>query len=127
MIFRIICIFISIFYINSAFADKEKCSSFINSIWEGEKVGKGYQGKITIKFKDKCSKAAFGKDIEIKYDWVGSTGKIVTPGVLRFKENGKINYKNNAGSKGKVTLNDDRLNWKNIFTGNNYNVDVYKQ
>lgn len=123
----VLSIFILIFFTQYSFASDEDCSQFLDTIWEGEKVGTGYQGLITIKFKDKCSKKSSwdGEYFQIKYDWVGESGKIVTPGKLQIK-NEQIKYNNDAGSKGTVTINDNRLIWKNVFTGNSYKVDVSK-
>ena len=39
----------------------------------------------------------------------------------------EVKYKNKAGSKGKVFIEGDKLHWKNVYTGNNYNVHVTKQ
>lgn len=124
----VLSIFILIFFIQYSFASDKDCSQFLDTIWQGEKVGSGYQGLISIKFKDKCSKKSSwdGEYFQIKYDWVGKSGKIVTAGKLEFKENKKIKYKNDAGSKGTVTIDDNRLIWKNVFTGNSYKVDVSK-
>ena len=123
----VLSIFILIFFTQYSFASDEDCSQFLDTIWEGEKVGTGYQGLITIKFKDKCSKKSSwdGEYFQIEYDWVGESGKIVTPGKLQIK-NEQIKYNNDAGSKGTVTINDNRLIWKNVFTGNSYKVDVSK-
>ena len=125
----VLSIFILIFFIQYSFASDKDCSQFLDTIWQGEKVGSGYQGLITIKFKDKCSKISQwdGEFIQIEYDWVGKSGKIVTAGKLEFKENKKIKYINDAGSKGIVTINDNKLTWENIYTGNSYKVDVLKK
>ena len=110
-----------------SFASKKECSQFLDTVWEGEKVGKGYQGPITIKFNGKCTKPQFsGKYIQIKYKWISKSGKVVTPGKLKFKNNANIEYLNGAGSNGVVTINDNKLIWKNIYTGNNYKVNVKK-
>mgnify|MGYP006105014691 CR=1 FL=1 len=110
-----------------SFANEKKCSQFLKTVWEGKKVGKGYQGPITIKFKNKCTKPQFGgKYFQIKYNWIGKSGKVVTPGKLKFQKNGTIEYLNGAGSNGVVTINNNKLIWKNIYTGNNYNVNVSK-
>ena len=116
-----------LFSLQYSFASKKECSQFLDTVWEGEKVGKGYQGPITIKFKGKCTKPQFGgKYIQIKYQWIGKSGKVVTPGKLKFKNNGNIEYLNGAGSNGVVTINSSKLIWKNIYTGNNYKVNVKK-
>ena len=127
IIFKTFIYLISFFFVSVSFASEYECSKFIKTVWKGEKIGKGYQGPITIKFKDKCGKAMFSSDFQIKYDWIGKAGRVLTPGVLRFKKNSKMEYKNNAGSNGKVTLENNKLNWKNIYTGNNYNVNVSKE
>lgn len=128
-IFTILSIFILIFFTQYSFASDNNCSHFLDSTWEGEKVGTGYNGSIIIKFKDKCSKISQwdGEFIQIEYDWVGKSRKIVTAGKLEFKENKKIKYINDAGSKGIVTINDNKLTWENIYTGNSYKVDVLKK
>ncbi|MAR79784.1 MAG: hypothetical protein CMM18_06135 [Rhodospirillaceae bacterium] len=127
IIFKTLVYLILFLFANISLASEQECLKFIKTVWKGEKVGKGYQGPITIKFKDKCGKAMFSSDFQIKYDWIGKAGRVLTPGVLRFKKNGTMEYKNNAGSNGKVTLENNKLNWKNIYTGNNYNVNVSKE
>ena len=124
MFFRLIFIFISTIFFNSVYADESTCNNFISTVWEGEKKGKGYQGPITINFKDECKKSMFGNGYQVKYDWVGKNGKIVTPGALTFKDNGDISYQNTAGSKGRVEFSENNLTFKNVFTGNNYKVEV---
>ena len=37
-----------------------------------------------------------------------------------------MTYKNKAGSRGKVTLEDTTLTFRNVYTGNNYKVIVKK-
>ena len=125
----ILSFFIVIFFTQYSFASDKDCSFFLDSTWEGEKIGTGYQGSIIITFKDKCSKKSQwdGEFIQIEYDWVGKSGKIVTAGRLQFKENKKIKYINDAGSKGIVNINDNKLTWENIYTGNSYKVDVSKK
>tara|TARA_B100001287_G_C22444443_1_gene417506 strand:- start:48 stop:422 length:375 start_codon:yes stop_codon:yes gene_type:complete len=123
---KILILVFSAFLITApAFAGMETCKLFEGTQWVGEKKGKGYQGVITIAFKGECKKSWAG--IQIKYDWVGSNGKVVTPGALTFADSQEIKYKNTAGSKGKVTMKDNKLHWKNVFTGNNYNVHVTKK
>ena len=39
----------------------------------------------------------------------------------------KMTYKNKAGSRGKVKLEDGTLTFRNAFTGNNYKVIVKKK
>ena len=51
----------------------------------------------------------------------------MTPGALTFKEDDEVKYKNKAEFKGKVFIEGDKLHWKNVYTGNNYNVHVTKQ
>ena len=81
--------------------------------WEGKKSGSGYQGPITITFKDDC-----------KYTWVGSAGPI-TDGQLTIKSKESW-YSNQAGSRGKVFRKDNELKWENTWTGNSYEVIVKK-
>tara|TARA_A100001035_G_C27329555_1_gene297783 strand:+ start:76 stop:453 length:378 start_codon:yes stop_codon:yes gene_type:complete len=114
-----------LFFVGPTFADTISCNNFENATYEGNKKGKGYQGPITIKFTDQCKSTKSG--FKIKYKWIGSNGKVVTPGALTFKEEDEVKYKNKAGSKGKVFIEGDKLHWKNVYTGNNYNVHVTKQ
>ena len=107
---------ISIYFIGTfgAVADKLECKDFKGE-WKGNKKGKGYQGDITILFDNNCN-----------YKWVGSNGKIITPGKIKIKKENIIGYNNRAGSRGKVTIEENTLTWKNVFTGNNYKVFVKK-
>ena len=107
-------------------ASEKVCSKFKNTVWNGKKVGTGYQGAITVKFKSNCSKGFFGNEFYINYDWVGTGGRVVTPGSLKFLENGKMEYTNNAGSRGSMSRKGNKLTWKNIYTGNSYTVTVTK-
>ena len=127
LFFKILICITSMFLVGISFASEQNCQKFLNTVWKGEKIGKGYQGPITIKFKGKCGKGVFSSDFQISYVWIGKSGQVVTPGYLKFKKNGMIEYKNNAGSNGKVSLDSNKLHWKNIYTGNNYNVNVSKQ
>ena len=45
----------------------------------------------------------------------------------KLKKNNKMTYKNKAGSRGKVKLEDGTLTFRNAFTGNNYRVIVKKK
>ena len=111
-----ILLIISIYFLTtlSAFSDKLECKYFEGE-WKGNKKGKGYQGNITILFDNNC-----------KYKWVGSNGRIVTPGKIKIKKENQITYNNEAGSSGKVTIEGNTLTWKNVYTGNNYKVVVNK-
>ena len=82
---------------------------------KGNKKGTGYSGEISVIFKNNC-----------KYKWIGSRGQTVTPGKIKFKKN-KISYINGAGSRGKVTLEDNTLTFRNVYTGNSYKVVVTKK
>jgi hypothetical protein len=82
--------------------------------WEGEKVGTGYQGSITIIFKNDCN-----------YSWLRPDGFLLTYGQLSIKEK-EIFYYNQAGSRGNVFKKDSELKWINTFTGNSYSVIVKK-
>ena len=106
-------------------ASEKVCSKFKNTVWNGKKDGKGYRGPITVKFKSPCYKV-FGNAFNINYDWVGPGGRVFTPGSLKFLENGKMEYTNFAGSRGSVSQKKNTLTWKNIYTGNNYTVNVTK-
>ena len=61
-----------------------------------------------------------------KYKWIGSSGEVVTPGKIKIKKGNKITYNNKAGSRGKVTIEENTLIWKNVYTGRNYKVVVKK-
>lgn len=107
-------------------ADQPKCQYFENSVWVGDKKGKGYEGPITIEFKDKCKTRMSGNST-LNYVWVGSNGKVVTPGRLTFSKSGQISYSNTAGSRGDVALNSKSLVWVNTYTGKNYKVNVKRK
>ena len=107
-------------------ASEKTCLKFKSTVWSGKKVGTGYQGPITVKFKSNCSKGFFGNEFFINYDWVGTGGRVVTPGSLKFLENGKMEYNNTAGSRGSVSQKGNKLTWRNIYTGNSYYVNVTK-
>lgn len=109
-----------------AYADQPKCQDFESSVWVGDKKGKGYEGAITIEFKDKCKTRMSGNST-LNYVWVGSNGKVVTPGRLTFSKNGQIAYNNTAGSRGEVVLNSKNLVWVNTYTGKNYKVNVRRK
>ena len=81
--------------------------------WTGTKVGSGYQGAVTIPMNDNCT-----------YEWLGSNGRITT-GRLTPTDDG-FRYANSAGSRGVVTVAGNTMNWVNVFTGNNYEVNVSK-
>jgi len=111
-----ILIIISIYFLTTlnTFADELECKYFEGE-WKGNKKGKGYQGTITILFDNNCN-----------YKWVGSNGKIITPGKIKIKKDNKITYNNQAGSQGKVTIEKNTLTWRNVYTGSNYKVVVNK-
>lgn len=57
------------------------------------------------------------------YVWRSPAGQVYTPG--RLSQNGNtLNYANEAGSRGVVTVGSGMLEWRNIHTGNNYVVQV---
>ena len=97
----------------SSIAQELNCEYFEGE-WKGNKKGTGYSGEISVIFKNNC-----------KYKWIGSRGQTVTPGKIKFKKN-KISYINGAGSRGKVTLEDNTLTFRNVYTGNSYKVIVTK-
>ena len=110
-------------------ADNITCINFENSIYKGIKKGVvssrwGYEGPLTVKFNDYCKSTKNG--FIIKYNWIVN-GSIYTPGYLIYKGENKIIYKNYSGSKGKVFIDGDKLHWKNVYTGNNYNVHLTKK
>ena len=111
-------IFITLFFLSLSFtpsiAQELNCEYFEGE-WKGNKKGKGYQGDITILFENNC-----------KYKWIGSNGEVVTPGKIKIKKGNKITYNNKAGSRGKVTIEENTLIWKNVYTGRNYKVVVKK-
>tara|TARA_B110000240_G_C13065463_1_gene269330 strand:- start:111 stop:461 length:351 start_codon:yes stop_codon:yes gene_type:complete len=98
----------------SSIAQELNCEYFEGE-WKGNKKGTGYSGEISVIFKNNC-----------KYKWIGSRGQTVTPGKIKFKKN-KISYINGAGSRGKVTLEDNTLTFRNVYTGNSYKVVVTKK
>ena len=110
------------------FADTITCRNFENTIYEGHKKGlvsaSGYEGPLTVKFNDQCKSTKNG--FWIKYNWIVN-GKVYTPGSLIYKGEDQIIYKNLSGSKGKVFIDGDKLHWKNVYTGDNYNVHLTKK
>ena len=88
------------------------CSSLAGE-WVGKKDGFGYNGDITIVIKSDCS-----------YEWLGSAG-LITAGTLSPSARG-FNYVNVAGSRGIVTISNQKATWVNTFTGANYRVEVSK-
>ena len=110
------------------FADTIKCRNFENAIFEGYKKGlvsaRGYEGPLIVKFNDQCKSTKNG--FWIKYNWIVN-GKVYTPGSLIYKGEDQIIYKNLSGSKGKVFIDGDKLHWKNVYTGDNYNVYLTKK
>jgi hypothetical protein len=97
-----------------ALSQTEQICKDLEGKWEGKKVGTGYQGSITIIFKNDCS-----------YSWLKSDGSLITYGQLSIKEK-EIFYSNQAGSRGNVFKKDSELKWINTFTGNSYEVIVKK-
>ena len=102
------------FSFTPSIAQELNCEYFEGE-WKGNKKGKGYSGEISVIFENNC-----------KYEWIGTKG-LVTPGKLKIKKNNKMTYKNKAGSRGKVKLEDGTLTFRNAFTGNNYKVIVKKK
>lgn len=57
------------------------------------------------------------------YVWRSPAGQVYTPG--RLSQSGSaLEYQNQAGSRGTVTVGPGTLEWRNIHTGNNYVVSV---
>ena len=110
----IINLFLLSLSFTSSIAQELNCEYFEGE-WKGNKKGTGYSGEISVIFKNNC-----------KYKWIGSRGQTVTPGKIKFKKN-KISYINGAGSRGKVTLEDNTLTFRNVYTGNSYKVVVTKK
>ena len=106
------------------FANTITCKTFENTIFKGDKKGWGYQGPLTVKFNDQCKSTKNG--FWIKYNWIVN-GEVYTPGSLIYKGEDQIIYKNLSGSKGKVFIDGDKLHWKNVYTGDNYNVHLTKK
>lgn len=111
----LIRIFISLFFLSSTVNAKDLSCETFSGVWSGNKKGAGYKGDLKIIFDDSC-----------KYDIFKKDGTILTPGKIKIKKGSKITYKNKAGSRGKVILEDDILTWKNTYTGNNYKIIVKK-
>ena len=109
----IFIILISTFFLISSVISDELNCEFFSGAWEGNKKGAGYKGDLKIVFDDNCN-----------YDIFKDDGKILTPGKIKIKKGTKVTYKNKAGSRGKVTLKDVTLTWKNTYTGNNYKIIV---
>ena len=93
LFFKILICITSMFLVGISFASEQNCQKFLNTVWKGEKIGKGYQGPITIKFKGKCGKGVFSSDFQISYVWIGKSGQVVTPGYLKFKKMAWLNTK----------------------------------
>ena len=117
-----------ILFSGPTFANTITCRNFENTIYEGYKKGlvsaSGYEGPLTVKFNDQCKSTKSG--FWIKYNWIVN-GKVYTPGSLIYKGEDQIIYKNLSGSKGKVFIDGDKLHWKNVYTGDNYNVHLTKK
>ena len=109
----IFIILISTFFLISSVISDELNCEFFSGAWEGNKKGAGCKGDLKIVFDDNCN-----------YDIFKDDGKILTPGKIKIKKGTKVTYKNKAGSRGKVTLEDVTLTWKNTYTGNNYKIIV---
>ena len=112
MKFLLKILILNFFFISSVISAELNCETF-SGTWEGNKKGAGYKGDLKIVFDDNCN-----------YDIFKDDGKILTPGKIKIKKGTKVTYKNKAGSRGKVTLEDVTLTWKNTYTGNNYKIIV---
>ena len=126
---RLIILAIGVLLFSSpTLAETITCKNFENTIYEGYKKGKvsagGYEGPLTVKFNDQCKSTKDG--FWIKYKWIVKK-KTFTPGTLIYKGENQFKYINKSGSKGKVFIDGDKLHWKNVYTGNNYNVYITKQ
>ena len=116
-----------LFFVGPTLANPNICRNFEGAIYEGNKKGGGYQGPLKIKFDSQCKSSKNG--FWIKYNWIIGERTIYTRGTLTFKGEDKVKYRQGggSGSKGLVFVDGDKLHWKNVYTGNNYNVHVTKQ
>ena len=113
------------FFAGPTFANTINCKNFESTIYAGDKKGSGYQGPLTVKFDNKCKPTKSG--FFINYRWIVGS-RVYTNGSLVFKGEDQVKYKNGSGgSRGLVFIDGDKLHWKNVFTGNSYNVHLTKQ
>jgi hypothetical protein len=96
-----------------ATANAEPPCKQLEGKWTGKRTLKGGSSiPITITFGSSC-----------KYRW--RDGQASTSGYV-YEKNGKLQYANQAGSRGVVSLSGASLTFRNVFTGNNYVVSVRK-
>ena len=117
-----------LFFVGPTLANPNICRNFEGAIYEGNKKGlvsaRGYEGPLTVNFNDQCKSTKNG--FWIKYNWIVN-GEVYTPGSLIYKGGDQIIYKNLSGSKGKIFIDGNKLHWRNVYTGDNYNVYLTKQ
>ena len=101
---------------SSVAQSKTSCSE-LSGTWSGDKKGQGYQGKVKLVVDNDCSYEFF---------WI-ERGDGCKGNLTAIKPAAEFKYQQDCGSRGTVKVAENKMHWRNTFTGNNYDINLQKK